>query len=1175
MANDLTLQPKTKFIILLIAVAVLIVGFLSFVFPWQWVNQPVHSFDEGVGAVFGLVLAILLLSRKGDEYLIEYRVVSAALIGMGVLDLMHAFFAPGEVFVWLHSVATFVGGLLFSLVWFARKDSLLARLSGILPVLVFILSTAAGAISVFFPEILPKMLSAGAFTVAASWLNVIGGLFFAVAGIFFFLRYRAGKQADVFFLSVLCFVFAMSGIVFPFSVLWSASWWYWHFLRLLAYIFVFVYAFVILPNLKIKTKLFFAPLFISAVFILSAMFLFSSVSETLTDYQLVNVKLQRVDKIDSLLLGLEKTRRAVGEMLVGEDRAEEIINLTRQTDMVAGDVLDLSEKVKGLLLDQRVSGVEEKNFTEEYAVARAGVKPLFSAVMDIIDLHHRSLFDEAKEQYESVDVAFEALDESLKEMSDKEHLVADLFVVGAASRQKQFAYLFLSGSSLIVLVSLIFSAIVNAGLSKRIGQFKDSAKKIIAGDTSKIIDVGTGDEIGELAESFNVVVARLQSAIGTIEHKTRTEYEKIINSTPLCIKQFDLSGKLVFLNSGGREEHSIKENDDLSEWNWFDSVEEKYRLLVEEKFKKALAGETELMEFKHKPGISKHEWCSGIISPIKDESGKVLHVLFYSTDITAIKMAEFKAKESEEMFRALLDATPMCIKWFDATGKLISVNRGGRKEHHLEKMSEEEVKNWDYMGSVKKEYQEEVKNKMALALQGVGSAIEFEHVPGTAESEWCYSILTPVLSEDGKVKYVLFMSRDVTDEKKVEQDRQKNYEKAEETKEALYNILEDVKVAERESRIQKNRLQTILSSIGEGLFVVDNELKIILTNRKAEEVVGVKEDRMIGKSIKSLVGLYIGDKNADDYSEGRPVERALSKGETVVVNISDDYYYRLPIGKKIPVEIVTSPLFGEEKKIIGAVIVFRDVSYEKALDESKNSFISIASHQLRTPLTSIRWYAEMLDSGDAGPLNADQKDFVGKVYGGVLRLGEVINLLLTLSRIESGRAEFERTDINVVEFVAGAIKDLEPQWKAKTLSVKIAGGEQELAELPKIKYDASILRQIVSNVLSNSIRYTNTGGKIEVSFKKMPGEIVFCVKDDGIGIPADQRDKIFSKFFRAANAVSKVPDGSGLGLSLVKALVVANKGHVWFESPTTWANDKGEMESKGTMFYFTVPIEKN
>lgn len=395
--------------------------------------------------------------------------------------------------------------------------------------------------------------------------------------------------------------------------------------------------------------------------------------------------------------------------------------------------------------------------------------------------------------------------------------------------------------------------------------------------------------------------------------------------------------------------------------------------------------------------------------------------------------------------------------------------------------------------------------------------------------------------------------QEITLKKSLELERQNKL--LSETEKAVMNLLEDGQISENYLKKERERLATIIFSMGEGLIVVDNNMKIILINSMAEKLLEISSGEAVGKKISEIVSLLKGEEKI--LTEELPVFKTLKTGESISVDLADNYYYQLPSGKKFPIILNDAPLRGNG--IIGAVVVFKDATDEKALDESRSSFISTASHQLRTPLTAIRWYTEMLNAGDAGPLSDNQKKFSNEIYGGVLRLGDTLNLLLTLARVEGRRMKIKNEKINIFQFTDNLIKNLGPSIKNKNLSVEIKSNRKEISD---IDLDQTLLSQVITNLLSNAIRYTNEGGHIEIGISCNDKEMIYYIKDDGMGIPEDQKNRVFEKFFRAENAMTKIPDGNGLGLVLVKSLVEIWKGKVWFESEL----------GKGTTFYFTIPI---
>ena len=550
---------------------------------------------------------------------------------------------------------------------------------------------------------------------------------------------------------------------------------------------------------------------------------------------------------------------------------------------------------------------------------------------------------------------------------------------------------------------------------------------------------------------------------------------------------------------------------------------------------------------------------------------------FFNTNkkIEEYEMRCNELEKREQMFHTLLDTTPLCIKWFDNSGNLISVNKGGREEHFLEDKTDDEIKNWDYFSCIEPKYHETIKKAMGLALKGTRSGFEMEHVPGTAKGHWCMSSLEPVFNKDNKkVEYVMFVSRDITKEKMNEKEHDQHIKEAEGTKNALYNILEDTKEAEMKAKEERDHSMAIISSMGEGIFQISADHKIVLMNKKAKELLDITEndDDVIGKNIIEIFVVLKGDKILSEKE--RPGYKVIAEGESISINTSDDYYYQTKKGKKFPVGLNATPLkrYSTTTTTTDAIVVFRDLTNEKNLDKAKSSFISIASHQLRIPLTSMRWISELFLTGDVGRLTPKQNDFMNDIHSGSVKLLELISALLSISRIEAGRINIEPTLVDTLEITKDAIRQLENIAKHKQISINLNSEKS----LPKINLSSEFFQQAVMNLLSNSINYTPNGGKINITLKaqnnkeKNIQELLFSIKDNGIGIPKQDQEHIYEKFHRADNAISFMPSGTGLGLNLVQSIVKMWNGKIWFESPPSSA--RGADKNKGTEFFFTVPL---
>jgi len=329
-------------------------------------------------------------------------------------------------------------------------------------------------------------------------------------------------------------------------------------------------------------------------------------------------------------------------------------------------------------------------------------------------------------------------------------------------------------------------------------------------------------------------------------------------------------------------------------------------------------------------------------------------------------------------------------------------------------------------------------------------------------------------------------------------------------------------------------------------------------NNKAEDILDISAEDIVGKNIKDILTVWKGNIALDEKE--MPVAKMFKTRQAVYANIKDDLYFKTFSGKKFPVGFAITPL--EDERMMSAVIIFWDLTEEKNLDKAKNSFISIASHQLRTPLTSLRWISELFLFGDVGKLTGKQLEFMEDMHKGSIHLLELIGALLTISRLEAGRATIDPVPTDIADITKEVIKQLKPQISSKQLIIQFKPEEN----FPKINVAAEFLRQTVLNLISNAINYTPNGGRIDISFKKELFDkkeyALFSIKDTGIGIPQKDQKRIFEKFYRADNAVAVIPSGSGLGLNLVQSIVAMWDGKIWFES----------VEGKGTTFFFTIPL---
>lgn len=234
---------------------------------------------------------------------------------------------------------------------------------------------------------------------------------------------------------------------------------------------------------------------------------------------------------------------------------------------------------------------------------------------------------------------------------------------------------------------------------------------------------------------------------------------------------------------------------------------------------------------------------------------------------------------------------------------------------------------------------------------------------------------------------------------------------------------------------------------------------------------------------------------------------------------------------------------------------------EERIERLKSEFISLAAHQLRTPLSAIKWILRMLIDGDIGKLTKEQKEFLRRAYQNNERMITLINDLLNVVHIEEGRFLYNFTNQSIEAVIKKVVTDLEKTAKMNKVKVVFEKPEKPL---PQILVDAQKLELAIRNLLDNAISYSPEGENVTISLKSDKINIKVSVKDNGIGILPHQQQRVFTKFFRGDNAIKMETEGSGLGLFICKNIIEAHKGKIGFEN--------GE---KGTTFYFTLPIKPN
>jgi len=335
------------------------------------------------------------------------------------------------------------------------------------------------------------------------------------------------------------------------------------------------------------------------------------------------------------------------------------------------------------------------------------------------------------------------------------------------------------------------------------------------------------------------------------------------------------------------------------------------------------------------------------------------------------------------------------------------------------------------------------------------------------------------------------------------------------------------------------------------IMITDERGVVIYANPATVNTTGYSPKEVIGKTANFF---KLSDSLKTKASEAW--KTVAVKKKTFVGKIKDSK----KDGEEYTAMVSISPVLDSENKVKFFVIVARDITQEQKIDEIKTQFISVASHQLRTPLSAMRWYLEILLSNDGGKLDKEQKDLVKNIYESNKRMINLVNELLNVSRVESGKIVLKLQEVNIKSFIKSVVKDLKTLIAKHEVEIEISVSKQ----VKNVWLDSGLFHEVYKNLITNAIKYSADSKKVEVEVIKKDNFIVSRITDFGLGIPDKDKEGIFKKFYRGSNVVGTQVNGSGLGLYLVKLIVEASGGKVWFDSA----------KNKGTTFWFSVPVKK-
>lgn len=358
------------------------------------------------------------------------------------------------------------------------------------------------------------------------------------------------------------------------------------------------------------------------------------------------------------------------------------------------------------------------------------------------------------------------------------------------------------------------------------------------------------------------------------------------------------------------------------------------------------------------------------------------------------------------------------------------------------------------------------------------------------------------------------------------------------------------------------KFKLAVDNASDHVIITDPDAVVLYVNKACEKITGFLPEEILGQKAGKLWGNLMGRPFYEDLWKTIKIDKKVFTSQ--MTNQRKN-------GSRYEVSVSISPILNERDEIIFFVGLERDITRERQIDTAKGEFISLASHQMRTPLTAINWYAEMLLNNGAGELSKKQEEFVGEIYVAAQRMNEIIKAFLHILRLETGSVVLSPSPTDL-KAILGAILE---EFKLNIAEKKVRIVEHYQDVLPLVSVDQDLVRVVLQNLISNAIKYSLENGTVTLSLeyvsvgsvaagKKVSDDaLLVSVADTGIGISAEDRDRMFTKFFRTESAKKQDPNGNGLGLYMAKIMSDIIGGTLWFTSE----------QGRGATFHLLLPTE--
>jgi PAS domain S-box-containing protein len=498
-----------------------------------------------------------------------------------------------------------------------------------------------------------------------------------------------------------------------------------------------------------------------------------------------------------------------------------------------------------------------------------------------------------------------------------------------------------------------------------------------------------------------------------------------------------------------------------------------------------------------------------------------------------LKDREISLSESEERYRTLIEHSPNAI-FLHVDGRIIYTNSVAVELFEAESVKDLLDKNiFDFLPA---NYKDKVESRIRTVSEGVKLSPVQEVRIKTLNGRFIDVETTGNLVSIKGEKVIQTVMTDITKRKQYERQAKHYTEKIEQ----YANDLRKFKLA--------------VENASDAIYITNENFEVVYANYTTEHVTGYYSKELIGQTTAKW----------RDLTDETKITRQLTmpgRGQLISGPIAEEVVNIRKNGMKYVAQLEVSPVHDDDGDTVFYVFIERDVTRQKEIDLAKSEFVSLASHQLRTPLAGITLSADLLERGVYGEMTDKQTEAVKEIMNSCARMKALISELLNVSRIELGTLQINYATFSLAE----QLEQILVEHELIIANKKISLTTKYAADLPPITFDKNVLRIVMDNLLSNAVRYTEMGGKIMVSFVRHNDDAIISVKDTGCGIPLESQVRIFDKLFRADNAQAISAEGSGLGLYMAKAALKRVGGSIWVES----------IKDEGSTFFVRLPIRNN